>query len=160
LGKDSCHPFLERKDKGLFFLCHTSNPGATEFQELLVSETGLDDTKKKLWIKPIPLYQFMAMKIAEEWNENENCGLVVGATYPEQLSTVRDIVGDMPILIPGIGTQQGDIRSTIKAGKDSHNRGMIISSSRSIIYASDQSDFGLASRKVTIELRDKINSYL
>lgn len=155
LGRDACEPFLRQSHKGLFFLCHTSNPGASEFQEVQVTKIDGAGIEKSM-----SLYLFMAMKIAKEWNKNKNCGLVVGATFPEQLYKVRDIAGDIPLLIPGIGAQQGDVKETIISGRDSQGHGMIISSSRSIIYASNQSDFSKAAYNATKELRDQINSYL
>ena len=124
LGKDAILPFLERKEKGSIILCRTSNPGAGEFQDL--------DTGGK------PLYQVIAEKVTKDWNTNGNCALVVGATYPTELEIVRRIVGDMPILVPGIGAQGGDVEATLKAGFTSNKAGLIINSSRSIIFASRQ----------------------
>ncbi len=120
LGQESLQPFLERKDKGIIVLVKTSNPGAGEFQDLLVEGK--------------PLYQIVAEHV-KTWNVNNNLAVAVGATYPEELKIVREIVGDIPILLPGIGAQGGDLEATIKAGKDSNGQGMIISSSRSIIFA-------------------------
>lgn len=159
-GRESCEPFLKLKEKGLFFLCHTSNPGAAEFQDLMVtqgieSETAGTKTSKKL----MPLYQYIAAKIDREWNENGNCALIVGATYPEQLSAVRSLVGDLTILVPGLGKQEGDAKAAILAGKDSQGCGMIVSSSRGIIYASENSDFAVAARRSAIEFRDLINTF-
>lgn len=121
LGKESLQPFLDRADKGIIVLVKTSNPGAGEFQDLAV------DGK--------PLYQVVAEHVVE-WNTNGNLGVVVGATYPEELKKVREIVGDMPILVPGAGTQGGDLE-TIKQGLDSNKQGLIINSSRGIIFAED-----------------------
>ena len=147
LGKEALAPFLARKDKGIIVLAKTSNPGSDEFQNLPVGD------------KQEPLYAVIARHVAEDWNTHGNCALVVGATYPSELEQVRAIVGDMPILIPGIGAQGGDLAATIAAGKDSRGQGMIISSSREIIYASSDEHFAQAAREATKRLRDTINSY-
>ena len=145
LGKDGVAPFLEYKDKCSFILCRTSNASAGDFQDLAVSET--------------PLYQIVAKKI-KEWNENDNCGAVVGATYPEELKTIRSILGDeIPILIPGIGKQGGDVEKTIKNGTNSKGKMAVINSSRGIIFAGDDEDFATVSLKKAISLRDEINKY-
>lgn len=149
LGRDACQPFLDCEDKGIIVLCRTSNPGAKDFQDLLVTING----------KIMPLYQAVAKRVAEEWNENNNCLLVMGATYPEELKIVRELVGDIPFLIPGIGAQGGDIKAAVTNGKDSNGAGMIINSSRGIIFASSGSDFAEAARKATLQLRDEINKY-
>src|SRR3989338_7707492 len=130
LGAEALEPFLARADKGIFVLCRTSNPGAGEFQDLSVNGE--------------PLYHVVARRVANEWNKNGNCALVVGATYPDELREVRSIVGDMPILIPGVGAQGGDVEKTVNAGKDSRRQGMIINSSRGIIFASKGADFAEA----------------
>ncbi len=145
LGAEALQPFLKEVNKGIFVLCRTSNPGAGEFQDLPVNGE--------------PLYKFVARRVANEWNKNDNCALVVGATYPDELSEVREIVGDMPILIPGIGTQGGDVEKTVKAGKDSRGKGMIINSSRGIIFASKGADFAEAARRETEKLHNLINQY-
>lgn len=143
-GKEAMRPFLERKDKGIFVLCKTSNKGTDEFQDLNV--VILD--------RQIPLYLYVAYRVANFWNNNGNCGLVVGAAYPDKLAQVRAIVGDeMPILVPGIGNQGGDLKKTIKAGKKS----LIISASRSIIFKSAGSDFAQAAREETIKLQKAID---
>lgn len=147
LGREALQSFLDRRDKGIIVLAKTSNPGAGEFQDLLVGETGE------------PLYKVIARHVAEEWNENGNCALVVGATYPKELADVRQVAGDLPILIPGIGTQGGEVEATVKAGRDSRNMGMIINSSRGIIYASRGADFAEAARAETKRLTDEINRY-
>lgn len=145
LGKDGVAPFLEYKDKCSFILCRTSNASAGDFQDLAVSET--------------PLYQIVAKKI-KEWNGNDNCGAVVGATYPEELKTIRSILGDeIPILIPGIGKQGGDVEKTIKNGTNSKGKMAVINSSRGIIFAGDDEDFATVSLKKAISLRDEINKY-
>jgi len=145
LGAEALRPFLSQTDKGIIVLCRTSNPGAGEFQDLLVNGESL--------------YCVVARRIANEWNKNGNCAIVVGATYPDELREVRGIVGDMPILIPGIGAQGGDVKETVTAGKDSRGEGMIINSSRSIIFASSGADFAEAARRETKRLRDLINQY-
>ncbi|TAL50012.1 orotidine-5'-phosphate decarboxylase [Patescibacteria group bacterium] len=145
LGGESLAPFLARAEKGIIVLCRTSNPGAREFQDLLV------DGK--------PFYQRVARNVVGEWNKNGNCAVVVGATYPIELREVREIVGDMPILIPGVGAQGGDVQMTVQAGKDSRRKGMIINSSRGIIFAFNSEDFAQAARRETMKLRDLINQY-
>lgn len=145
LGAEALQPFLARADKGVIVLCRTSNPGAGEFQDLRVDGE--------------PLYKIVARKVATEWNKNGNCALVVGATCPEELGEVREIVGDMPILIPGIGAQGGDVEKAVTAGKTKSGKGMIINSSRGIIFASKGADYAEAARRETIKLRDLINQY-
>ena len=147
LGKEALAPFLARKEKGIIVLAKTSNPGASEFQDLRVGDAGE------------PLYQVVARHVAQTWNTNGNCALVVGATYPADLSKVRAIIGDMPVLIPGVGTQGGEVAAIVNAGKDSRGWGMIISASRSIIFASKERDFAQAARHATEQLRAEINSY-
>jgi orotidine-5'-phosphate decarboxylase len=147
LGKEALAPFLTRKEKGIIVLVKTSNPGAGEFQDLPVGDAQE------------PLYQVVAHHVANAWNTHGNCAIVVGATYPAELEKVRAIVGDMPILIPGIGAQGGEVEATVTAGKDSRGWGMIISASRSIIFASKGDDFARAARKATRELRAEINRY-
>jgi orotidine-5'-phosphate decarboxylase len=147
LGKEALAPFLNRIEKGIIVLVKTSNPGAGEFQDLPVGEAQE------------PLYQVVARHVAHEWNTYGNCGIVVGATYPSELRKVRAIVGDMPILIPGIGTQGGEVEATVKAGVDSRGWGMIIHASRGIIFASNDEHFAGAARNATINLRDEINKY-
>jgi len=145
LGKEALAPFLERKEKGIIVLAKTSNPGAAEFQDLLVG-----DFRE-------PLYLVVARTVARAWNTNGNCAIVVGATYPAELEKVRAVVGDIPILIPGVGAQGGEVEATVRAGRDSRGWGMIINSSRSIIFASKGNDFAQAARKATERLRAEIN---
>jgi len=145
LGRDSVQPFLDRADKGVVILCRTSNPGAGDFQDL--------DAGGK------PLYQHVADTVARNWNGNGNCALVVGATWPEQLREVRAIVGDMPLLIPGIGAQGGDVEAVVANGRTTDGSGLIISSSRAILYAGSGDDFADAARKAALDLRDTINRY-
>ncbi len=145
LGRDSVQPFLDRADKGVVILCRTSNPGAGDFQDLDVGGR--------------PLYQRVAETIARDWNDNGNCALVVGATWPEQLREVRTIAGDMPLLIPGVGAQGGEVQAVVTNGRTNDGNGLIISSSRAILYASSGVDFAAAARAATIALRDTINRY-
>jgi orotidine-5'-phosphate decarboxylase len=145
LGRDSVQPFLDRADKGVILLCHTSNPGAADLQDLDVGGK--------------PLYQHVARLIAQEWNTHGNCALVTGATWPEQLAEVRALIGDVPLLVPGIGAQGGDVEAVVRNGRTSHGTGLMISSSRAILYAGNGEDFAQAARAATIELRDSINRY-
>jgi orotidine-5'-phosphate decarboxylase len=145
LGRDSVQPFLDRADKGVILLCHTSNPGAADLQDLDVGGK--------------PLYQHVAKIIAQDWNTHGNCALVTGATWPEQLAEVRAIVGDVPLLVPGIGAQGGDVEAVVRNGRTSTGTGLMISSSRAILYAGHGEDFASAARKATQELRDTINRY-
>lgn len=154
LGAEALRPFLERSNKGIIVLCRTSNPGAGEFQDLPVPIVDDDGHRT------IPLYQAVAMSVATRWNQHRNCAVVVGATYPNELREVREIVGDMPILIPGIGAQGGDLEKTVRAGRDSRGRGMIINSARGIIFASSGKDFAEAARRETQRLRDEIAALL
>lgn len=152
LGGEALKPFLDQKDKGIFVLCRTSNPGAGEFQDYLVPEPDMR--------MHIPLYQRIANRVAFYWNKNRNCGLVVGATHPRELEAVRERVGDtVPFLIPGIGVQGGDLEAAVKAARDSTDDGFIINSSRGIIFASQGSDFAEAARRETQKLHDQINLY-
>jgi orotidine-5'-phosphate decarboxylase len=145
LGRDSIQPFLDRADKGVILLCRTSNQGAGDFQDL-ISEGK-------------PLYQHVAKTVAEQWNANNNCMLVVGATWPEQLIQVRAIVGDMPFLVPGVGAQGGDVQAMVRNGKTASGDGLVISSSRAILYASSDENFAEAARSATLILCDEINRY-
>jgi orotidine-5'-phosphate decarboxylase len=146
LGKEALAPFLACKEKGIIVLVKTSNIGAGEFQDLPVGSSQE------------PLYQLIARHVAQNWNSNGNCALVVGATYPADLARVRVLIGDMPILIPGIGAQGGEIAATVIAGKDSRGYGMIINSSRNIIFASNESHFAEAAREKAERLRTEINA--
>jgi orotidine-5'-phosphate decarboxylase len=144
MGEDAISPFLEYENKCALILCLTSNKGAQNFQLCLI------DGK--------PLYQIVAEKVLS-WNKKGNCGLVVGATYPEQLKKVRGIAKSLPILIPGVGAQSGELESTVKFGTDEKGERAIINSSRAIIYASPEKDFAEAARAEASKLRDKINLY-
>jgi len=144
LGFDSIEPFINHQDKGVFILCRTSNKGAVDFQDLLTD--GL------------PLYEAVARK-AKEWNTHGNIGLVVGATYPEELQKVRSICPEMPLLIPGIGAQGGDLAAAVGHGADAQGEKAIINVSRQILYASREKDFDRAARTVTEKIRNQINDH-
>ena len=147
MGEDSLDPYLAWQDRGVIILCRTSNPGGSDLQFLQTDGE--------------PLYQRVARLVANKWNKNGQCALVVGATFPEELAQVRAIVGDMPLLVPGIGAQGGDIAATVGAGQTANGMGMMISSSRAIIYAQPQAgeDYADAARRVAIETRDAINAH-
>ncbi len=145
LGKDGVSPFLDYKYNCSFILCRTSNPSAGDFQDLMVSST--------------PLYQIIARKI-KEWNVNNNCGAVVGATYPEELRTVRTILGEeIPILIPGIGKQGGDVEKTVQNGTSKKKDMALINSSREILFAGAGEDFAEHARSKAESARSQINRY-
>lgn len=147
MGSDSVEPYFAWPDRGVIVLCRTSNAGGSDLQFLDVGG--------------VPLYQHVARMVAEKWNRNGQCALVVGATYPEELAQVRAIVGDMPLLVPGIGAQGGDVEATVRAGRTAGGVGMMISSSRAILYAAPEAgeDFAAAARRVARETRDEINRY-
>ena len=149
LGLDSVAPFIEYRDKGVFILCRTSNPGAEDFQSLRCKE-GAGSRR---------LFQIVAHK-ASQWNTHGNIGLVVGATYPEELKLIREAHPTMPLLIPGIGAQGGDLALAVRYGVDTQGERVIISSSRQVIYASRQKDFAQAARRVALSLREQINRHL
>jgi len=167
LGAEALQPFLDRADKGVIVLCRTSNPGAGEFQDLPVAIDNEEGRflaealgiEAKMYGYVAKLYQHVAYRVAKHWNKNGNCVLVVGATYPDELREVRGLVGDMSILIPGIGAQGGDVEKTVSAGKDSRGQGMIINSSRGIIFASKGADFAEAAHRETEKLHYLINQY-
>ena len=138
LGREALEPFLSRKDKVSIILCRTSNSGAGEFQDI---EAGGK-----------PLWQVVAEHVRDEWNYNNNCMLVAGATYPEELKKIRELAGEMTLLIPGIGAQGGDLESAVKAGLNSERKGMIINSSRGILFAASPAEEAK-------KLRDEINKY-
>lgn len=145
LGFDSIEPFLNYKNKGIIVLCRTSNPGASDFQDLIVEDE--------------PLYIKIAKKV-NQWNKKyKNCLMVVGATWPAQLREVRKIAPNMFFLIPGIGAQGGDLEKTLRNGLTKEKSGLIINSSRTIIYASSNADFASKARKEALSLKDLINEY-
>jgi orotidine-5'-phosphate decarboxylase len=145
MGKESLKPFLEMKEKGIMILCRTSNPGAGEFQDLVINGKSL--------------YQIVAERLAKDWNYNGNCCAIVGATFPAELEIVRRIVGNMPILIPGVGAQGGDVEKTVKAGTDSKGKNAIINAGRSIIFASTGMDFAQVARIEAEKLKNNINLF-
>ena len=148
-GLDSIEPFLKYTDRGVFVWCKSSNPDGYQLQDLIVK--GTPDRK---------IYQAIA-EYCVSWNSEGNLGLIVGATYPEELKIVRDIVGELPILVPGIGPQLGDLEASVKAGLGRENHGLLVSSSRGIIYASsDRNNFGLAAANASSDLRENINNIL
>ena len=144
LGHDSVEPFISYHNKGVFILCRTSNEGAADFQDLTTD--GL------------PLYEAVARK-AGEWNTHGNVGLVVGATYPEQLKRIRSICPEMPLLIPGVGAQGGDLSSAVSYGVDAQGEKAIINVSRQILYASKGKDFAKTARNVAERIRNQINDH-
>jgi len=150
LGGDSLQPLLDRAERGVVVLCRTSNPGARDLQDLVVSAEGGD---------PRPLYQHVAAKVAREWNGNGNCMLVVGATWPRQLREVRAIVGDVPFLVPGVGAQGGDVEAVVASAKSADGTGLVVSSSRAILYASGGDDYADAAAAAARALRDEINRH-
>jgi orotidine 5'-phosphate decarboxylase subfamily 2 len=144
----SLEPFLEREDKGCFILCRTSNPGAKEFQDCSV-RVGCEDHS----FEHIPLYQYVAKRVAHHWNRHKNCGVVAGATYPDEVSVIRRLIGDdMWILSPGVGKQGGALEGTLRAGINSRGTGILINSSSGIIFADDP-------RSVALELHHSINQF-
>lgn len=145
LGREALQPFLDREDKACIILCRTSNPGAGEYQDMTVDGE--------------PLYLQVAKHVADRWNVKGNCMLVVGATYPEELARVRQVAGDMTFLVPGIGAQGGDVEKTVKAGLNTHDAGMIVNSSRGIIFVSAGEDFAGAARDACLYLVDQINAH-
>ena len=148
MGFDTIEPYLKHRGKGVIVLCRTSNPGGSDLQFLNVGPKGE------------PLYLHIAQLAAQQWNSSGQIGLVVGATFPEEIAKVRAIVGDMPLLIPGIGAQGGDIEATVKAGgiAGAPGTGMIINSSRAILYASSGNDFAQAARLVAQSTRDALRA--
>jgi orotidine-5'-phosphate decarboxylase len=148
MGFDTIEPYLKHTGKGVIVLCRTSNPGGSDLQFLNVSPDGQ------------PLYLYVAKLAAQQWNSSGQICLVVGATFPDEIAKVRAIVGDMPLLIPGIGAQGGDIDATVKAGAITNKlgTGMIINSSRAILYASSGSDFAQAARTAALNTRDALRA--
>jgi len=144
LGGDSIEPFLKHEDKGVIILCRTSNPGAGELQDLAIGSRKLFHTVADL--------------AARSWNTRGNCMLVVGATYPRELAEVREITGNMPFLVPGVGAQGGDVAQAVQNGQTAAGAGLVISSSRSILYASSAENFASAARAATEKLRDQVNA--
>ncbi len=146
MGRDSAEPYLAYRDKGVILLCRTSNPGGSDLQFLDVG-----GGKK--------LYEHVAEIVARDWNADGQCGLVVGATFPGEIARVRAIVGDMPLLVPGIGAQGGDVEATLKAGRTATGTGLIINNSRAILYAGQGEDFAQEARRAAQASRDSINRF-
>ncbi len=143
LGHDSVEPFLKYEERGVFLLCRTSNPGAEDLQSLRLADGR-------------PLFEAVA-ELAKRWNTRGNLGLVVGATWPEELERIRAICPDLPILLPGVGAQGGDLAEALRAGLDAQGDGVIVSSSRQVLYASSGDDFARAAGRAALKLRDEIN---
>jgi orotidine-5'-phosphate decarboxylase len=144
-GTDAIKPYLDRKDKGIILLCKTSNPGSSDLQDLRVDGE--------------PLFRLIARRAANDWNTNNNVALVVGATQPNDLREVRKLIGKMPVLVPGIGAQGGNLESTVLYGTNQNNTGLIISASRSVIYASTGEDFAEKARMVVLKTNEEINAF-
>jgi orotidine-5'-phosphate decarboxylase len=144
LGGDSMEPFLKYEDKGVIVLCRTSNPGAGDLQDLEIGGRRL--------------FHVVADLAARRWNTRGNCMLVVGGTYPRELAEVREIVGNMPFLVPGVGAQGGDVAQAVQNGQTAAGAGLVVSSSRGILYASSDENFASAAREATVKLRDQINT--
>ncbi len=154
MGKISLLPFLQRTDKGTFVLVRTSNPGAGEFQDLPVETDWAPDGT-------VPLYQYVAFKVSKDWNENGNVGVVAGATGPDELAKIRQIVGtDMQILIPGVGAQGGDLEKSVAAASQDGSRRFIVNLSRSVIFASSGEDFAKAAYEEVVRNNAIIQSAL
>ena len=145
MGFDSIEPYLAHAGKGVIVLCRTSNAGGSDLQFLDVGGE--------------PLYSKVARLAAGKWNASGELALVVGATFPKEIEAVRGIVGDMPLLIPGIGAQGGDVEATVRAGRTAAGTGMMINSSRAILYASKGEDFAQAAARAAEQTRDNINAY-
>ncbi|MCK0511567.1 orotidine-5'-phosphate decarboxylase [Aromatoleum buckelii] len=146
MGRDSVEPYLEYADKGVILLCRTSNPGGSDLQFL---DVGGGER----------LFERVARLVADEWNASGNCSLVVGATFPNEIARVRELVGDLPLLVPGIGAQGGDIAATVEAGRSADGTGLMINSSRAILYAGADHDFAAAARRAALDTRDAINRH-
>lgn len=147
LGLDAVAPFLAYRDKGVLLLCHTSNPGAHDFQNLPVQE---EDGRVR------PFYEVVARRVLD-WNEAGNCGLVVGATYPQEMQVVRELCPELPILVPGIGVQGGDLEAMVPLAMDKRGERAMISASRAILYAGSDKHYAAAAGDAARELRDRIN---
>lgn len=144
LGTDSIEPYLRYEGRGVLVLCRTSNSGGGDFQSLDVAGE--------------PLFTHVARRAAAEWSSLGECGLVVGATYPRELGTVRSIIGDMPVLVPGVGAQGGDVAATVAQGTTADGFGPVVNSSRAVLYASSGADFADAARQEAIATRDALRA--
>jgi orotidine-5'-phosphate decarboxylase len=147
LGYDAVEPFLAYRDRGVLLLCRTSNPSARDFQDLRVQEA---DGQAR------PLYEVVARHV-QGCNEAGNCGLVVGATYPQELESIRAICPDLPILVPGIGAQGGDIAANVPVAVDAHGERAMLSASRAVLYAGSGADYAVAAANAARSLRDEMN---
>jgi len=145
MGRDSIEPYLAYRDKGIILLCRTSNPGGSDLQFLDVGGEKL--------------YERVARLVSKEWDVNGQCALVVGATFPSEIARVRTLIGDMPLLVPGIGAQGGDIETTVRAGCTASGVGLIINSSRAILYAGKGEDYANTARSVAEATRNAINRH-
>lgn len=145
LGSDSVEPYLAWQGRGVVVLCRTSNPGGAELQSLEVAGE--------------PLYLHVARRVVRQWNRNGQCALVVGATWPKEIAAVRAIAGDMPLLLPGIGAQGGDIEAAVRAGRTAAGTGLVINSSRAILYAGAGEDYARAARQAALRTREAINRW-
>lgn len=145
MGFDTIEPYLKWPGKGVIILCKTSNPGSGFLQDLQVNSE--------------PIFELVARQAAALWQANRNVMLVVGATYPEQLKKVREIVGEMIFLVPGVGHQGADVEQVVTNGLNNNGRGLIINSSRGIIYAGSGVDFQQAAAAEARRIREEINQY-
>ncbi len=145
MGYDAVKPFLDYADKGVIILCRTSNPHSGDLQNLV------SDGK--------PLYVHVAELVRDKWNGNKNAALVIGATYPEELRQLRQLCPELPFLVPGVGAQGGDVEKVVKFGCSADGLGIIVNSSRGIIYASNGENYAEAAGEAAKLLRDQINSY-
>ena len=143
MGTDSLMPYLQYESRGIFVLCRTSNAGGDDFQMLSTNHH--------------PLYMEVAKQASDRWNQHEQVGLVVGATYPKEIEAVRHVAKTLPLLIPGIGAQGGDLVATVHAGKTA-NGGMLINSSRAIIYAGHDEHWQQAAAQAARQTKDDINA--
>lgn len=143
-GFDSLRPYLERREKGVIVLCKTSNPGGSEIQDLDVNGEAL--------------YMMVARRAALEWNYNGNVSLVVGGTFPEQIKEIRAVVGEIPLLVPGFGAQRGSLAESVRAGTTNLGTGLVLSASRSIIYASEDEDFAFAAKAAVRRMNEEVVS--
>jgi orotidine-5'-phosphate decarboxylase len=143
MGFDAVEPFLARADKGVVVLCRTSNPGSRTFQDL--------DVQGK------PLYVRVAEEAISRWNPRGNLLLVVGATEPSALRELRALSAEVPFLVPGVGVQGASVVDAVENGQDSEGKGVLISTSRAVLYASPGNDFAIAARRTAQALKDRIN---
>jgi orotidine-5'-phosphate decarboxylase len=150
MGRDSVEPYLAYPEKGVILLCRTSNPGGSDLQFLRVGNYKGHSER---------LFERVARYVAEEWDNAQQCALVVGATFPAEIARVRALVGDMPLLVPGIGAQGGDVEATVKAGRTPDGTGLILNSSRAILYASKGEDYAVAARQAAVATRELSNQF-